>query len=364
VMAVDTGLEDVEMHVLGAGDLSLMSPPSLGMPASELLTDLVEDVQAVPDVIGQTHLAHYPLVCGGQWVGGMFWSAGAAKADLTAETADTLAMAMALAVAMVEGRERDSVLSEQLARESQQLYAMQKALTETRALAAVGEMASGAAHEINNPLAVIAGRAQLMAEAGAEADRQTWKIMAEQAQKISDIVSEMMEFARPPAPKCDLTSVQALIDAAVAEAHERKETSDLKVDISVASDTPDLLVDIEQMTAVLVELMVNARAACKIDPRVRIEAARGEVGGQVLLRIVDNGAGMDADTLNKAFTPFFSSRAAGRRRGMGLSKARRMLQLVGGSIRMASEVGKGTTVFIQLPQAADAAQTGEAEEVA
>jgi len=365
ILAVDAGLEDVEMHVLAGGDESPgLSPPSPATPASEVMERLVSDIQAVPDAIGRLPLAHYPLVCGGRWVGGMLWSAGAAKAQLADETAEALAVAMAFAVALVEGRDRASAMAEQLAQASQQLYAAQKALTEARALAAVGEMAAGAAHEINNPLAVIAGRAQLMAESAAESDRQTWKIMAEQAQKISDVVTEMMEFARPPEPKCDRTGVQALLDGAVAQVRQHKETSDLKVESRVEPGTPELFVDIEQMTSALVELMTNARAACKADPRVSIDAAPDETTGHVLLRIADNGAGMDAETLKNAFTPFYSSRAAGRRRGMGLSKVRRWLQLAGGSIRLVSEAGKGTTVLVQLPPAEDAAGTNKAGAVA
>ena len=357
VLGTDTGEAEPAVELVSAIiPLPPPSAPEAGMGGGEVLAQIA-DLQHVSDALGQATLSHYPLLCGQRWVGGLFWSAGAARADLAGETAKAVAVAMAFAAAMTESRERANTLSEQLAQASQRLYAAQKALTETRTLAAVGEMAAGAAHEINNPLAVIAGRAQLMAESAPEQDRQTWQIVADQAQKISDIVTEMMEFARPPEPAIQAVEVRQLIDQAVAAVRSIAATSNLTVKVRVAPNTPPVEVDGEQITQVLVEVLINAHAAYLENPQVQIDAGSDELNRMVVLRVSDQGAGMDADTLDKAFTPFFSQRRAVRRRGLGLSRARRFVQLAGGKIWITSTPGEGTSVFVQLPPARDISES-------
>ncbi len=349
VMGIDSGMEDVGVELVPAAiTLPPAALPAAAVSGSEIL-EQIANMDSVPDALGQSTLSHYPLVCGQRWVGGLFWSAGGARADLAGTAAKAVSVAMAFAAAMTESRDRSNILAEQLAQSSQRLYAAQKALTESRLLAAVGEMAAGAAHEINNPLAVIAGRAQLMAESAGEADRQIWQIVADQAQKISDIVSEMMEFARPPEPDCAAHEVRDLIDSAVKAVHKNAAMANLIVKTRIAEDTPALWVDDEQIVQVLTEVLVNAHAAYAQNPRAQIDAGLDELSGMVVIRVTDEGVGMDADTLDKAFTPFFSLRKAGRRRGMGLSRARRFVQLAGGKMWITSVAGEGTSVFIQLP---------------
>ncbi|MCK4602524.1 MAG: HAMP domain-containing histidine kinase, partial [Phycisphaerae bacterium] len=245
-------------------------------------------------------------------------------------------------------------LSEQLAGTSQLLAATQEALAETKTLAMVGEMAAGAAHELNNPLAVISGRAQLMAErAGSEEDRKTWRLIADQAQCISDIVSELMEFASPPAPAPSAVEPRGLF----AEALEEFSSSDhpkaglLQTDITIGSNTPPAWADRRQLLAVIVELITNAATATKAAPRVRLKAEAADIDESVLLTVADDGAGMDQQTLVRAFTPFYSSQQAGRRRGLGLPLAKRYVENNGGRIWISSKKDKGTTVCIELPPA-------------
>ena len=365
ILGVDAGSGDVGVDMLPA-EVSFPPPPppAVGAPGADVLRQLFVDADTVPDALSKGSLAHYPLVCGSQWVGGLLWSAGAATTNLSGETAEALAMSMAFAAKMVETHESADNLAEQLAQSSQRLYAAQKALAEARALAAVGEMAAGAAHEVNNPLAVIAGRAQLMAESAPDAERQTWRIIVDQAGRISDIITEMMEFARPEKPQPQQVSARSLMEAARQVVYDNSETRDLDVEVRVAPNTPQVFVDPEQIIAVLAELMTNARAAYESEPHVRVEAGMDEGAGKVLLRVADQGSGMDAATLDKAFTPFFSAHPAGRRRGLGLSKARRVLELAGGKIWIASTNKEGTSVFVHLPPAEDSAgpkTAGEAD---
>lgn len=340
-------------------DISVAQIPAAISPAELVIPRLVSDPDRLTNWLGPAPLSHRPLICAGRWIGGLLWPASGLPSGLSEEAMDALTVAMAFAADATESRDHSNVLAEQLSQASQRLYAAQRALAEARALAAVGEMAAGAAHEINNPLAVVVGRAELMAESAQGPDRQTWKTIADQAQRISDIVTEMMEFARPPAPQPKPVTARELIDAAREAVKALPEAKGLTLEVKLAPGTPALNVDAGQITRVLAELLKNAAVASGANPRVHVEAQLDEVSQQVTLRVIDQGCGMDVATLANAFTPFFSARPAGRGRGMGLSHARRLVQLAGGKIWIKSAPNQGTTVFVLLPRAEDSAQPGQ-----
>jgi signal transduction histidine kinase len=300
-------------------------------------------------------LLHRPLTCSGRWIGGLLYPVEAAEA-FAGEAAEAMLLSMSFAAAALSSRDGANALAEQLAQSSQKLYDAQRELTDTRALAAVGEMAAGAAHEINNPLAIVAGRAQLMADSAPAADRQIWKTISEQAQRISDIVTEMMDFARPGTPSPESATVGELLDAAHESLADVPAAKSLTIESSIAADVPKAFVDRKQLTWVLTELMTNAAEAQAERAVVRVEAEGDELTGDVLIRVIDRGSGMDPATVDKAFSPFFSAKPAGRKRGMGLSKARRLVQLAGGKIWIHSAPQRGTTVFMLLPRAEESAQ--------
>jgi two-component system sensor histidine kinase AtoS len=117
------------------------------------------------------------------------------------------------------------------------------------------------------------------------------------------------------------------------------------------TDIPPVMVDAEQVTAALTEVISNAIQATEDHGHVTIHAAYDAYSGRVALTVADNGCGMDEETLKRAFDPFFSSKPAGRRRGMGLAKALRWIERSGGTMRLESRTGKGTRGAILLPAA-------------
>jgi signal transduction histidine kinase len=109
--------------------------------------------------------------------------------------------------------------------------------------------------------------------------------------------------------------------------------------------------DREQLASALAELLANAATAAGTSgpAPIRLWARPDATGERVVLAVSDNGPGMDARSADAATTPFYSSQAAGRRRGLGLSKARRYAEINGGSLRVTTTPGEGTTVRIELP---------------
>jgi two-component system sensor histidine kinase AtoS len=115
---------------------------------------------------------------------------------------------------------------------------------------------------------------------------------------------------------------------------------------------PSVIVDPQQVTAALTEILSNAiQATSERSGHVTIHAAYDAYSTRVALTVADNGCGMDDETLKRAFDPFFSSKPAGRRRGMGLAKALRWIESSGGTMRLESRLGKGTRGSILLPAA-------------
>jgi len=323
-------------------------------PADEALGALLAEADDFIEWADVSGCLHRPLVCGARRVGGVLYPSRL-RAGAGGDLFDAIAGAAARVLAVVQAAGRAMVLSEQLAGTSQVLAATQEALAEAKALAAVGQMAAGAAHELNTPLAVISGRAQLMrAKSRGKVQRETWELIAEQAQRISDILSELMEFASPPEPVPAPFDVGELLgEAAEAfRASDHPQAAAVQVDIThAAGPMPPAYADRGQIRGVLLELLANAANAVPAGPRIRLAYGLDEVGDAIVLTVRDDGPGMDEATAGRAFTPFFSFQQAGRRRGLGLSRARRCVENNGGRIWIQTKPGEGTTVYLRLPPA-------------
>ena len=213
------------------------------------------------------------------------------------------------------------------------------------------EMAAGAAHELNNPLSVISGRAQLLSETETDpGKKQLLKQIIENVGRISQIIDDLMDFARPKQPRPARTNIKQMLDEAGELAAQKTNLQQLDIQLDVNDNSRDLFVDSGQIVSAIANIFSNAveSYADGAGP-VKVVAEEDGSGAFVKLEITDFGCGMDADTLEKATHPFFCSRPAGRKRGMGLAYARRLIELNGGTLEIASRPGSGTTVTISLP---------------
>jgi len=226
----------------------------------------------------------------------------------------------------------------------------QQPLAKNDPLLALAEMAACAAHELNNPLSVISGRAQLLA--GAEADAEKKRILEqiqENAKELSAIIDDLMAFAEPEQPRPTQTEVRQMLDEAIQLTSMKTNAEYIDAQVEAAENVGNVFVDSGQVVSAIANVISNSVESYtdKMGP-VKITAVGDESGSFVKLQISDLGCGMDAETLQKATWPFFCSRPAGRKRGMGLAHAVRLIQLNNGSLDITSELGKGTTVTILL----------------
>lgn len=243
-------------------------------------------------------------------------------------------------------------LGEQLAEANRELSDTQAQLTETRSMARLGALAAGAAHEMNNPLAIISGRSQILAERSRDASlRNSAQAIREAAGRLSDLISGLHVFADPPAPNLQPTDLTDLLTRAVRdlklERHQRRLTV-APVKLQMDGKVPPIRVDAAQIAAAVTELLKNAMEASPKE-MIRLRVQVDDHDGRLMIEVEDDGRGMSERTLEHAFDPFFSEKVAGRQPGLGLAKARRLVELHGGRIELDSAPGSGTTARIVLP---------------
>ena len=217
-------------------------------------------------------------------------------------------------------------------------------------LEALAEFAAGAGHEINNPLATIIGRAQLLLKNESDPERrQMLMSIGAQAYRIRDMIGDTMLFGRPPLPELTDLHLRDLINTVVT-----KQSLDFDKDrCTVQAEIPDSLhirADRIQFSIVLTELIRNSRRA--LQPQggtIRVTATMES--SQAVICVIDQGSGFTEQERQHAFDPFFSGRQAGRGLGFGLPKCWRIIQQHGGKIEIQSTPNDLTTVRIEWPAA-------------
>ncbi len=220
-----------------------------------------------------------------------------------------------------------------------------------RSLSMIAQMSAGAAHELNNPLSVISGRAQMeMAKAGDTDAAHALQIIVEQAQRATQIVNDLMQFAKPEPPQPVVQSLREVLEGVCQHWRKQVGVPEPALQYSLLDPTATIYGDVLQLRAILDALVGNAvEAVAGREPRIQIHSPSR--ASDVTCRIVveDNGVGMTREVLEHAFDPFFSSRTAGRGRGLGLSHAARFAEINGGRVTLESKPGVGAKATIELP---------------
>ena len=213
------------------------------------------------------------------------------------------------------------------------------------------ELAAGAAHELNNPLAVISGRAQLLAQSETdETKKLVLNQIAEKAKDIHEIVGQLMNYAKPAQPQVRTVSPFIVLNNALEKVNARYLSEPLDIHLENIESLGDVEIDGEQVAEALTEIIYNALESYE-SGNGPVEIAGKEQSGFIEIRIKDSGCGMSDETIQKAARPFYSDKPAGRQRGMGLSLASSYLKNNNCTLKIESQLEKGTTVTINLPRA-------------
>jgi two-component system NtrC family sensor kinase len=227
-------------------------------------------------------------------------------------------------------------------------------LIQSEKMAAVGQLVSGVAHELNNPLTSIAGLAEFLLEqpVPSERDHEHLRVVRDQADRAGRIVRNLLTFARKgPADVGELDLNDIVQRTAMLVGYEVK-LRDIKLETTLDPGVPVVLGDRYQIQQVVVNLVTNAIQAVQANPpdrARRIGLVTAVEDGEVLLRVSDSGAGIPEDVVGQIFTPFFTTKAPGQGTGLGLSISYRILEGHGGSLGVQRAVEGGAVFVMRLP---------------
>ena len=226
-------------------------------------------------------------------------------------------------------------------------------LRRTERLAELGTLASGMAHEIGTPMNVIMGRAEhLMNRTTDEKTKKGLEIIVTQVERITKIMNQLLGLARLRPSEHRATDLRKLIDDCLEVLEERLKKHRVQVERHYHPNVPLVAVDPDQMSQVLLNLILNADHAMTDGGMLGLglSAARDHV----TVTVSDTGHGIPPDNLSKIFTPFFTTKEAGKGTGLGLTVVHGIIEEHKGTISVESEVGRGATFTITLPAAAKA----------
>ena len=229
---------------------------------------------------------------------------------------------------------------------------MEQQIRQTEKLTALGQLVAGVAHELNNPLAVVMGYAQILAQHPAleEKIRKDMSKILHESDRAAKIVRNLLTFARPCEPHMVRIDVNRLVSDALDTREIQLQGASVRVVRRLARDLSPTMADPNQIEQVLANLVTNAVQAVENHPGHHvIEAATEERNGKVRITIADNGPGIPSQVLSKIYDPFFTTKGPGRGTGLGLSICYSIMEEHKGKIWVESEIGKGTRFFLELP---------------
>jgi two-component system NtrC family sensor kinase len=224
-------------------------------------------------------------------------------------------------------------------------------------MAALGKLAAGVAHEINNPLAVIGEEAGWMKDLLKEEDvanspnlqefQEAIKKIEYHADRVKKVTHRLLGFARRMEPTEEKVMVNQVLEECVGFLENEARYRNINIQKEMAPDLPTIASDSSQLQQVFLNILNNAIDAIGKDGAITLKTAHQ--ADQVVIKISDTGPGMSQETIEKIFDPFFTTKEVGKGTGLGLSISYSIVEKLGGTIYVESKLGKGTTFTIKLP---------------
>jgi two-component system, NtrC family, sensor kinase len=232
----------------------------------------------------------------------------------------------------------------------------QSRIIQSEKQASVGRLAAGVAHEINNPLTgVLTYTHMLLRRADLNNDvRSDLQIIAESTERVRKIVKGLLDFSRQTKLNPEPTEINKLLEVSIKLVENQALLKGVMIQFHPGENLPLITLDRSQIQSVLVNIMINALDATKPSDTITVQTTTalsandaGHRGAEII--ISDTGCGIPSENLNKIFDPFFTTKEVGKGTGLGLSVSFGIVKEHGGTIRVQSEVDKGTTFFVWLP---------------
>ena len=244
-----------------------------------------------------------------------------------------------------------------IAKADQEKQMMNKQVIETGRLAAIGELAAGIAHEINNPVAIMveeAGWIEDLLEEGMNQEgnmeefKRALKQVQTQGRRCKEITHKLLSFARKTDSRVQTVQINELIQEVVNLSNQRARYANVEIHTNLQSDLPEAQMSMTEMQQVLMNIINNALDAME-KKGGRLDILTEVRKDQIMVSIRDNGPGIPAANLAQIFVPFFTTKPVGKGTGLGLAICYGIIKKMGGDIEVDSIVGRGTTFRILLP---------------
>ena len=238
-----------------------------------------------------------------------------------------------------------------LIKDIQKRKMMEEQLAQADKLASIGELASGVAHEINNPLSVILGYTQLLLrnENKTTERHADLKTIEKHVRSCKAIVENLLSFSRKSDTEKEMLDIHHVIDDVLAFVQHHSDIQNIEFEREYSPSVNSLMIDEKKIKQVLINLVVNAIHAVDKQGRILISTELREAADEIVIRVSDDGYGIEKRHLNKIFDPFFTTKPTGEGTGLGLSVSYGIINNHGGHIDVESTAGEGTTFIITLP---------------
>jgi two-component system sensor histidine kinase HydH len=250
----------------------------------------------------------------------------------------------------IEARRRERQSASLLQAQMEATNAARARLVQIEKLASLGQLAAAIAHEVRNPLGVIRSAAQGVAEGlptGDDDSQRACSFIQHEIDRLNNVISALLAFARPPSLSQRSVAVGELFDAALLLAGDDLRDKQLRVRRDEAPGLLGVEVDPDLMSQVLLGLLANAAQASAAGSELTLEAARA--GSSVEIAVADRGPGVPEEIRTRIFEPFFTTRTRGT--GLGLAIARQIVEAHGGTIEVGDRAGGGARFAVRLPAA-------------
>uniref|UniRef100_A0A7V1EIB9 histidine kinase n=1 Tax=candidate division WOR-3 bacterium TaxID=2052148 RepID=A0A7V1EIB9_UNCW3 len=242
-------------------------------------------------------------------------------------------------------------LEQKVQEKTNELEKAMEQLVQSEKLSALGRLAAGIAHEINNPLTAILINSHLIKEKVKKDTKLSEKLdmIIDETQRCAKIVSGLLEFSRQTPPEMKLISINEILNKTLILFETVFLANNVKVEISLDKNLPQIMADESKIKQVLTNILLNAIDAMPNGGTLKIHSQLSLDNKFVEIEIEDSGVGIPKENLDRIFDPFFTTKKS-KGTGLGLSISYGIIQQHNGSIEVNSEVNKGTKVKIKLPK--------------
>lgn len=256
----------------------------------------------------------------------------------------------------IPGRKTESAQAVVVWQDVTEKRRLQNSLAQTGKLAAIGQLAAGVAHEMNNPLTVIlASAAMIKTSMPAEDEHfELVDLIAQASERAHHVVLDLLDFARREEYVFAPTDVNESLSQALSLVSYQLQTAHIRVNKQLAPDLPLAYASAKHLKTVWINLLINARDALhgrSDDRQLEIMTRAGEPGESLEVFVRDNGPGMTLAEQERIFEPFYTTKEPGKGTGLGLYTCHQIMQQHGGQIEVVSSPGQGTTFIVRLPLA-------------